>query len=59
MTDSEQDAFQFFDSQNSRGKALKPHDLLKSYHLREMVRDPEQLKIRLISDWEDMYQNAL
>ena len=59
MTDSEQDAFQFFDSQNSRGKALKPHDLLKSYHLREMVRDPEQLKIRLISDWEDMDQNAL
>lgn len=59
MTDSEQEAFQFFDSQNSRGKALKPHDLLKSYHLREMVRDPEQLKIRLISDWEDMDQNAL
>lgn len=59
VTDSEQEAFQFFDSQNSRGKALKPHDLLKSYHLREMVRDPEQLKIRLISDWEDMDQNAL
>ncbi|MEQ3517137.1 GmrSD restriction endonuclease domain-containing protein [Enterococcus cecorum] len=59
VTDSEQEAFQFFDSQNSRGKALKPHDLLKSYHLREMFRDPEQLKIRLISDWEDMDQNAL
>lgn len=59
VTDSEQEAFQFFDSQNSRGKALKPHDLLKSYHLREMARDSEQLKIRLISDWEDTDQNAL
>lgn len=30
------EAFQFFDSQNSRGKKLYPHDLLKAYHLREM-----------------------
>lgn len=30
------EAFQFFDSQNGRGKALEPHDLLKAYHLREM-----------------------
>lgn len=59
VTDSEQEAFQFFDSQNSRGKALKPHDLLKSYHLREMARDSEQLKIKLISEWEDMDQNIL
>ena len=59
VTDSEQEAFQFFDSQNSRGKALKPQDLLKSYHLREMTRDAEQLKIKLISKWEDTNQNAL
>lgn len=59
VTNSEQEAFQFFDSQNSRGKALKPHDLLKSYHLREMTRDSEQLKIKLISEWEDTDQNAL
>ncbi len=32
VTDSEQEAFQFFDSQNSRGRELDPHDLLKSYH---------------------------
>ena len=51
VTDSEQEAFQFFDSQNSRGKALKPQDLLKSYHLREMTRDPEELKIKLIFEW--------
>ena len=59
VTDSEQEAFQFFDSQNSRGKALKPQDLLKSYHLREMTRDPEELKIKLIFEWEDTNQNAL
>jgi hypothetical protein len=28
-------AFQLFDSQNTRGKALYPTDLLKAYHLRE------------------------
>ncbi|HPX45978.1 MAG TPA: DUF262 domain-containing protein, partial [Bacteroidales bacterium] len=30
------EAFQFFDSQNARGKDLEPHDLLKAFHLREM-----------------------
>lgn len=30
------EAFQFFDSQNSRGKDLSPHDLLKAFHLREI-----------------------
>lgn len=30
------EAFQLFDSQNSRGKELDPSDLLKAYHLREM-----------------------
>lgn len=59
VTDSEQEAFQFFDSQNSRGKALKPHDLLKSYHLREMNRDSESLKVKIISDWENTNQNDL
>lgn len=29
------EAFQFFDAQNSRGRALAPHDLLKAFHLRE------------------------
>ena len=31
------EAFQFFDSQNARGKDLEPHDLLKAYHLREII----------------------
>ncbi len=33
------EAFQLFDSQNSRGKSLNPHDLLKAFHLREMEKD--------------------
>ena len=33
---SQTEAFQFFDSQNSRGKELSPHDFLKAYHLREI-----------------------
>ncbi len=59
VTDSEQDAFQFFDSQNSRGKELAPHDLLKSYHLREMGQKDEDSKIRIINQWEDRNQNNL
>ena len=31
-----QEAFQFFDSQNARGKDLEAHDLLKAFHLREI-----------------------
>ena len=37
VTEDISEAFQFFDSQNARGKALYPHDLLKAYHLREMT----------------------
>lgn len=35
ITSDISEAFQFFDSQNARGKKLYPHDLLKAYHLRE------------------------
>ncbi|NBC03770.1 MAG: DUF262 domain-containing protein [Bacteroidetes bacterium] len=38
VTNSIDLAFTFFDSQNSRGVRLKPTDLLKSYHLREINR---------------------
>lgn len=34
-------AFQMFDSQNSRGKALYPTDLLKAFHLRELGADDQ------------------
>lgn len=59
VTDNEQEAFQFFDSQNSRGKELAPHDLLKSYHLREMNNEDEQQKIKIINSWENQNQNNL
>ncbi|STY94146.1 DUF262 domain-containing protein [Moraxella bovis] len=35
LTDIDE-AFQYFDSQNSRGKSLETYDLLKAYHLREI-----------------------
>lgn len=59
VTDSEQEAFQFFDSQNSRGRELDPHDLLKSYHLREMDDEAEYQKIRIINQWENVNQDDL
>jgi len=48
------EAFQFFDSQNARGKDLAPHDLLKAYHLREMKNLTEDDKTQLIQEWEHL-----
>jgi hypothetical protein len=59
VTNSEQEAFQFFDSQNSRGKELAPHDLLKSYHLREMTTEAENQKVKIINRWENVNQEDL
>jgi hypothetical protein len=42
--DKVEEAFQLFDSQNTRGKELDPHDLLKAYHLREMKRYPYEME---------------
>jgi hypothetical protein len=42
------EAFQLFDSQNNRGKALEPHDLLKAYHLRA-IENPSE---RTVENWE-------
>lgn len=47
------EAFQFFDSQNARGRDLEPHDLLKAYHLREFSSNDEPLKARTVSRWEN------
>lgn len=49
----QEEAFQLFDSQNSRGKALYPHDLLKAYHLREMNNDLFEMQ-RVVESWEEM-----
>ncbi|WP_067175211.1 DUF262 domain-containing protein [Sulfurospirillum sp. UCH001] len=53
------EAFQFFDSQNARGKDLDPHDLLKAYHLREMDEVEEKEKIKIIKTWEDVNPEEL
>lgn len=53
------EAFQFFDSQNARGKPLYPHDLLKAYHLREMKNVSEVETEEIIKTWEDTKQNEL
>lgn len=47
----ESEAFQLFDSQNSRGKELDPHDLLKAYHLREMDGNAFAMQ-RAVNTWE-------
>lgn len=43
------EAFQFFDSQNARGKELAAHDLLKAYHLREM---PGEKNLQCLTTWK-------
>ncbi len=45
------EAFQLFDSQNTRGKELDPHDLLKAYHLREMKDYPYEME-HAVTKWE-------
>lgn len=44
------EAFQLFDSQNSRGRALYAHDLLKAYHLR--VISGKKGEERAVEEWE-------
>ena len=46
------EAFQFFDSQNSRGKPLESYDLLKAYHLREMKDKPKEIIHHCVERWE-------
>ena len=47
------EAFQFFDSQNSRGKPLESYDLLKAYHLREMKDKPKEIVHHCVERWEE------
>lgn len=63
VIDDISEAFQFFDSQNARGRDLEPHDLLKAYHLRELndspVKTADTELVELISDWENAGTSAL
>lgn len=59
ITEDISEAFQFFDSQNARGKKLYPHDLLKAYHLREM-KDLEVAETeKVVKSWENLDQRKL
>lgn len=48
------EAFQFFDSQNARGKDLEPHDLLKAFHLREFTAADAPHQAEIVDAWESM-----
>ena len=55
VLDDISEAFQFFDSQNSRGKDLEPHDLLKAFHLREMNNfSTEEERKKTVEKWESL-----
>jgi hypothetical protein len=53
------EAFQFFDSQNARGRDLEPHDLLKAFHLREFSAEDEPLKVQTVGRWENSQTEEL
>ena len=53
------EAFQFFDSQNARGRDLSPHDLLKAFHLREFSPNDSHLKPQSVAHWEGLENEAL
>jgi len=59
ITEDLSEAFQFFDSQNARGKKLYPHDLLKAYHLREMNDLAVTETEKVVKGWEDLDQKEL
>jgi hypothetical protein len=59
ITEDISEAFQFFDSQNARGKKLYPHDLLKAYHLREMNSMDVVETEKVVKLWEDLPQKDL
>lgn len=58
-TDDLDEAFSIFDSQNTRGLGLAPHDLLKAHHLREMRHDGEAQRVAAIEKWENSDQDDL
>ena len=53
------EAFQFFDSQNARGRDLEPHDLLKAFHLREFAEHESALKADTVAHWEALASDDL
>ncbi|WET03929.1 DUF262 domain-containing protein [Flavobacterium sp. YJ01] len=56
---SHSEAFQMFDSQNSRGKELEAYNLLKAYHIRAMEEEKQEVKIKCDQRWENATRHAL
>lgn len=59
LTDDEDEAFRFFDSQNYRGKPLKPHDLLKAHHLRALGEVRPVVRTTIVQEWESIDDSDL
>lgn len=59
VTDEEDEAFRFFDSQNYRGKPLKPHDLLKAHHLRALHGETDEFRRTIVEEWESFDDSEL
>lgn len=59
VTDDEDEAFRFFDSQNYRGKPLKPHDLLKAHHLRALGGVRPVVRTTIVQEWESIDDDEL
>ena len=57
----EDEAFQLFDSQNTRGRPLDPHDLLKAHHLRAMQMNgaSDRNMKRRVMGWESVPPSAI
>lgn len=54
-TGSLEDAFSFFDSQNTRGKKLEAYDILKAHHLRFI--ESNELATLCAKDWENIQKD--
>ncbi|WP_343664508.1 DUF262 domain-containing protein [Chryseobacterium mucoviscidosis] len=60
ILNKKKEAFQFFDTQNSRGLDLKPHDLLKAFHLRSMSSNGYQTaQTEAVEQWENYNKDEL
>lgn len=53
------EAFQMFESQNSKGKKLKAHDLLKAYHYRKTQFNEQNKEKNPIIKWEKTTEKQL
>ena len=56
------EAFQVYEGRNTKGKELKPHDLLKAFHYRKMLNNYQKLRKsekKLIVNWEIIDESDL